>query len=352
MPEETMTARERWMAVLEHKIPDRIPMDYWATDEATAKIMKYLGYSNKYEMLQKLHVDYMVKAEPEYIGPSLPENQDVFGCLYRDIDYGSGKYEECIFHPLADFQTIEELESNYTWPDPDWWDYSGIPDQIRNQEIYPVQGGHYEPFLIYKYLRGDEQGYMDLMLHPEMVHYCLDKLLHLGIEDITRIYEQIPGQVLVTYVAEDMGAQDDLLISPQHIKEFLIPRMKKVMDLVHQAGAFVFHHNDGAVSRILPDLIEAGIDLLNPIQWRCQGMDRKILKSKFGNKIVFHGAMDNQETLVFGSVKDVENEVLENLDILGGDGGYILAPCHNIQAASPPANIVAMYETCFKNGFF
>jgi uroporphyrinogen decarboxylase len=193
---------------------------------------------------------------------------------------------------------------------------------------------------------------MDLMLHPEMVHYCLDKLLHLGIEDITRIYEQIPGQVLVTYVAEDMGAQDDLLISPQHIKEFLIPRMKKVMDLVHQAGAFVFHHNDGAVSRILPDLIEAGIDLLNPIQWRCQGMDRKILKSKFGNKIVFHGAMDNQETLVFGSVKDVENEVLENLDILGGDGGYILAPCHNIQAASPPANIVAMYETCFKNGFF
>lgn len=347
-----MTPRERWMTVLEHKIPDRVPTDYWATDEATSKIMKYLGYSNKYEMLQKLHVDYMVKVEPEYIGPSLPENQDVFGCLYRNIDYGTGIYEECIFHPLADFQTIEEIESNYTWPDPDWWDYNGIPDQIRNHEIYPVHGGHYEPFLIYKYLRGDEQGYMDLMLHPEMVHYCLDKFLHLGIEDITRIYEQIPGQVSVTYVAEDMGAQDDLLISPQHIKEFLLPRMKKVMDLVHQAGAFVFHHNDGAVSRILPDMIEAGIDLLNPIQWRCHGMNRKRLKLKFGKKIVFHGAMDNQETLVFGSVKDVENEVLENLDILGKDGGYILAPCHNIQAASPPENIVAMYETCFKNGFY
>ena len=193
---------------------------------------------------------------------------------------------------------------------------------------------------------------MDLMLHPDIVHYCLDELLHLGIEEITRTYEEIPGSVTFTYVAEDMGSQDDLLISPAHIHEFLLPRIKKVIDIVHQAGAFVFHHNDGAISRIIPDMVEAGIDLLNPIQWRCRGMDRRELKSAFGDKIVFHGAMDNQETLVFGSVRDVRKEVLDNLEFLGRNGGYILAPCHNIQAVSPPENIIAMYETAYENGFY
>ncbi|MBU4203357.1 MAG: uroporphyrinogen decarboxylase family protein [Acidobacteria bacterium] len=96
-----------------------------------------------------------------------------------------------------------------------------------------------------------------------------------------------------------------------------------------------------------PDMVEAGIDLLNPIQWRCQGLDRRELKKTFGDQIVFHGAMDNQETLPFGTVTDVEREVRENLDILGKDGGYILAPCHNIQPLTPVENVVAMYRTCF-----
>lgn len=124
-----------------------------------------------------------------------------------------------------------------------------------------------------------------------------------------------------------------------------------MMDLVHAGGAYVFTHSDGAIRPVIADLIAIGMDVLNPIQWRCNGMEREGLKRDFGAQLVFHGGMDNQQTLPFGSVTDVQNEVSENLAILGQDGGYILAPCHNIQAVSPPENIVAMYETGYNEGW-
>ncbi|MBE3145243.1 MAG: uroporphyrinogen-III decarboxylase-like protein, partial [Planctomycetes bacterium] len=127
--------------------------------------------------------------------------------------------------------------------------------------------------------------------------------------------------------------------------------MKRIIDLAHQGGAFVFHHNDGNCRPILPDMIELGIDALNPIQWRSKGMDRAGLKQAFGDRIVFHGAVDNQYTLPFGSVVEVRQEVLDNLAILGVGGGYILAPCHNIQPVSPPENVVAMYQTGYEQGW-
>ena len=192
---------------------------------------------------------------------------------------------------------------------------------------------------------------MDLALYPEIVHYCLDQLFELAYQNTLRIYEAIPGKVMITYVAEDMGSQEGLLFSPAQIHEYLLPRMKRIMDLAHQAGAYVFHHSDGGVRRIIPDMIGAGIDVLNPIQWRCKGMGREGLKRDFGDKLIFHGGVDNQYTLAFGSVQEVRQEVLDNLRILGAGGGYILAPCHNIQAVSPAENIVAMYETGYEYGW-
>jgi uroporphyrinogen decarboxylase len=295
-------------------------------------------------VLKKLNVDYVLKVEPRYVGPRLPRRTDVFGCKFNCVDYGSGVYEECVYSPLAGYRSVTEIVCSYRWPSPDWWDYSDIPRQIKGEDIYPLLGGGSEPFLIYKNLRGQEQAFIDLIENPEMAHYCLDKLFGLAYTNTVRVYEQIPGKVLLTYVAEDMGGQNDLMFSPAHIRDFLLPGMKRMIDLAHQAGAFVFHHNDGNCSRIIPDMIAAGIDILNPIQWRSTGMDRRGLKRDFGSQIIFHGAMDNQRTLPFGSCEDVRREVLENLSILGGGGGYILAPCHNIQPITPPENIVAMYE--------
>lgn len=370
-----MTPRERWLAVLTRQKPDRVPMDYWATPEFTAQLLRYLGYRGvgeaaaqssgdntvtmkhwastdlEREALRRLHVDFVVTVAPRYVGPPLPKNTDVFGCRFQDISYGSGVYSECVYHPLAQYRSVEEIERHYTWPNPDWWDYSDLAQQIKGWEMYPVRGGGSEPFLIYKNLRGQERAFMDLIEHPEIVHYCLGKLFDLAYENTCRIFEQLPGQVMLSYVAEDMGDQNNLMFSPKQIREFLLPGMKRMMDLVHQAGAFVFHHNDGNCRPILPDLIQAGIDILNPIQWRSKGMDREGLKRDFGDKLVFHGAMDNQYTLPFGTVEEVRQEVLDNLRILGAGGGYILAPCHNIQPITAPEKVVAMYETCYENGW-
>jgi uroporphyrinogen decarboxylase len=344
-----MTPRERWLAVLRREKPDRVPMDYWSTEEATEKLMHHLGVKERDDLYARLHIDRVGGVGPRYIGPPSRDHEDVFGCRYQSIDYGTGSYYECVYYPLAKYQSVSEIETEYTWPSPDWWDYSGIAEQAEGQERYPLRAGGSEPFLTYCHLRGQEQALIDLALNPELAHYCLDKLFDLAYENSRRIYEQIPGQVTLAYVAEDMGAQNGLLISPAHIREFLLPRMKRMVELVHQAGAHVFHHNDGAIRDIIPDLIEIGIDVLNPIQWRCKGMDREGLKRDFGDRLILHGGVDNQYTLAMGSVEDVRQEVIDNLRILGQGGGYIIAPCHNIQAVSPPENIVAMYDTGYEN---
>ena len=365
MPIETMTSRERWLAVINRQKPDRIPMDYWATDEATKMLMRHINCQSEKALFEHLHIDKEISVGPWYAGsplsvydthgyyngPSIPNDADLFGCRYRRVDYGTGTYWECIYHPLAEYDTLEEIKNNYTWPDPDWWDYSLVPDQVIGYEEYPIRGGGSEPFLSYKNMRGQEQAFMDLVLHPDIVHFCLDKLFDLCYQNTARIYEQIPGKVMTTYVAEDFGAQEGLMYSPAQIRAFFIPRMKRIIDLAHEAGAFVFHHTDGASRGIILDMIEAGVDILNPIQWRCKGMGREGLKRDFGDRLVFHGGVDNQYTLAFGSKEEVRQEVIDNLRILGKDGGYILAPCHNIQAVSPPENIVAMYETGYDCGW-
>jgi uroporphyrinogen decarboxylase len=123
-------------------------------------------------------------------------------------------------------------------------------------------------------------------------------------------------------------------------------------DLARSHGIHVFYHTDGAARDIIPDLLTVtGIEVLNPIQWRCPGMDMGELKAEFGSQICFHGAIDNQQTLPFGTPEEVRAEVRRCIDTLAADGtGYILAPCHNIQAVSPVENIIAMYDEAWHYG--
>ncbi|MBM3241233.1 uroporphyrinogen-III decarboxylase-like protein [Candidatus Poribacteria bacterium] len=351
MPTETMTPKERWLAVVNREKPDRIPMYYRATGEATAKLLKYMGCQNANEMFKQLHIDSGAGTGPRYVGPSIPAGKDMYGCHYENIHYEGGVYSECVGHPLAHYETVEEIERNYTWPSVDWFDYSDISKQIEGVEDRVISGGGSEPFLTYKHLRGEEQAYMDLILYPDIVHYCMEKLYGFCYENTRRIYEQIPGKVMVTSVAEDMGSQEGLLYSRQHLHRFFFPYMKRMIDLAHEAGAFVNTHSDGAIRDIIPDLIEMSVDIINPVQWRCKGMEREALKRDFGDKLIFEGAMDNQYTLPFGTIEEVRQEVRDNIRILGAGGGYILCPCHNIQVVGPPENVVAMYKTGYEEGW-
>lgn len=346
-----MTPRERWLAVLRRETPDRVPMDYWGTGEASENLMRHLGCATMDEVYGRLHIDAVAGVGPRYVGPPPPEGEDIWGVRHRQVHYETGVYSEPQNHPLEGFGSVDEIEANYRWPSPEWWDYSDITRQAREAGERPIRGGGSEPFLLYCLLRGMEQAMMDLIENSDMVEYVLGKLFDLAYEQTARIYEQAPGKVMITYVAEDMGSQESLLYSPAQIKRFLLPGMKRMIDLAHGAGAYVFHHSDGAVRPIIPTMIEAGIDVLNPVQWRCKGMEREGLKRDFGDRLVFHGGVDNQYTLARGTVAEVRQEVEDNLRILGEGGGYILAPCHNIQAVSPPENIVAMYETGYELGW-
>ena len=126
--------------------------------------------------------------------------------------------------------------------------------------------------------------------------------------------------------------------------------MARLIAMVHDHGARVFHHDDGAIRPLLPDLIGTGIDLLNPVQWRCRGMEREALERDFGATVVFHGGIDNQWTLPFGTPADVRREVRDNIAAFRGGRGYIVAPCHNIQPNTPTGNIVAIYEAAAEYG--
>ena len=345
-----MTPRERWLAVLHRQTPDRAPMDYWGTPEATAMLCRHLGCDDEWALFENLQIDRPVAVAPAGMAPPAGGGYDVFGCRWQLIPHATGAYLECVEHPLAKFDSLAELQRDYRWPTCDEFDYSVIRQQVAGKEDYPVQGGGSEPFLLYTELRGLERAYRDLLTRRDLVEHCLDKLFDLAHDNTRRIYEQIPGRVTYSYVAEDFGSQEGLLFNPKLIRELFIPRMKRMVDLVHSAGAFVVTHSDGAIRDIISDLIEIGVDVLNPIQWRCRGMDRAALKRDFGDRLVFHGGVDNQQTLVSGSPDDVRREVADNLRILGAGGGYILAPCHNIQAVSPPENVVALYEAGLELG--
>ncbi len=357
MPKESMTSRERWQAVLKRQTPDRVPMDIWITPEARKNLLAYMQCDWD-EALKRLHIDHPLTVGGRYVGPPPPAGKDIWGLERRVVDHGTGAYDEVINAPLAKFSSVAEIEANYSFPSPDHWDYSHLKGEVAGQEHRPVRGGGSEPFLLYKQLRGEEAAFMDLVENADIVEYVLGKLFDLAYESTRRIFEAIPGRVLISYVAEDLGGQEALLYSPRHIRRFFLPGMRRMCGLVRQHGSTVFCHTDGAVRNILEDLIGIGIQVLNPIQWRCPGMEREGLKRDFGSRLIFHGAIDNQFTLPFGSVEQVREEVGACLRILGGPaepggpaGGYIVAPCHNIQSVTPPRNILAMYEAGYELGW-
>lgn len=348
---DQMTPRERWLAVLRREPFDRFPLDYRATPEMTARLLKYLGVANWAQAREHLHIDPVLSVAGRYVGPTLPQDEDVFGVGYELVDYGAGVYREVVRHPLARYNSVEEIEANYAWPSPDWYTYDHIPAQLEGHEDWVIQGGHYEEFATYKNLRGVVQGYADHIEHPEIVHYCMDKLADLAYACSERIFEAAGGRVIWTWVADDFGTQEALVMSPAMIREFHFPHIRRLCRLAHDYGVFAFHHSDGAVSANVPQMIEAGIDVLDPVQWRCKGMERERLVAEFGDQIAFHGGIDNQFTLPFGTPEDCRQEVRDNFRILGAKGGYILGPCHNIQPITPPENVVAMYETAYEEGW-
>ena len=342
-----MTPRERWLTLLAGRECDRIVTDYWATDEFHARIKKDLDCPEDEYLWHMLGIDRPCNVCPEPRVPHHPDDSqaDIWGVRRRKMDYGTGVYDEAIHCPLANAETVAEIRA-FRWPRAEDLDYSSITRAIgQNAGYRPVMAWHYEPFLLYAQLRGLEQAFMDLVLNPELAEAILGHIFDFYHERNRRMLELGLGQIDLFVLAEDLGSQAGPLISLDHYHRFLLPNQIRMADLARSYGCHIFYHTDGASRTFLPDLIDkVGIEILNPIQWRCPGMEREGLVRDFGGAVIFHGAMDNQYTLPFGTPAEVAAEVRENLTVFG-KRRWICAPCHNIQSVSPTANIVALFET-------
>jgi len=330
--------------------PDRTPCDYWGTSEITTRLQRDLGCPTEPDLWRRLGIDKLVQLVPTH--PRATEQtwhlQSFFSVWHigtRRIPYadGLGYYEEAVDHPLAAATTVQDVE-RFDWPDPADWDVSTLRAQAGTYRDYPLLAGGCEMFYLYCRLRGMERSLEDLIAEPAIAECILEHIAAFDLALTKRILDEVGDLVLFSYVAEDLGTQGSLLMSPRLFRHFLKPHMTRMIDLVHSYGVNAFHHDDGAMRALLPELIDMGIDLLNPVQWRCRGMDREGLVRDFGDRIVFHGAVDNQQTLPYGSAEDVRREVLENIEIFRNAKGYIVAPCHNLQANTPTENVVALYD--------
>jgi uroporphyrinogen decarboxylase len=274
----------------------------------------------------------------------------MWGVRFQRVNYGSGAYDEPALCPLADAESVDDVHA-FRWPDPDDFDYHSISRTLEQDDGYrPVHSCCYEPFLLYGYMRGLERSFEDLALRPDLAEAILGHIFDFYYEHQRRCFQAGSGRIDTTWVAEDLGSQTGPLMSLDTYRRFFLPNQIKMANLARSFGIHVMYHTDGAARPFLPDLIDrVGIEILNPVQWRCPGMDRAGLVSDFGDRIIFHGSIDNQQTLPFGSVDDVVAEVRESIEIYR-HARWICNPCHNIQPNTPTSNIVAMYDTIHERG--
>jgi uroporphyrinogen decarboxylase len=271
---------------------------------------------------------------------------------YRRHGYGEGSYSENATYPLGQAETIADLDA-YRWPSPDWYDYSALPDIAGLFPDRAIACG-YVSMTYYAYqLRGLENSLMDPLARPEFTHHMLKRMSDFFHEYHTRCFEAAKGTVHVTQVTDDYGSQKGLLISPRTFNEFYRKPVQRALDLARSFDIVTFHHDDGDCRELLPTLVEMGIQILNPLQWRCGDWDLVRLKAEFGDRLCFHGGVDNQHTLPFGTKGEVRAEVKRLIESLASDGtGYIIAPCHNIQPNTSVENILELYRAAQEYGRF
>jgi uroporphyrinogen decarboxylase len=349
-----MNSRERMLGAIARQPVDRIPTDIWATPEVWEVLRRHFG--EDVDVRAGLHIDGFAWVGPRYVGPAVPalpdgQSADYWGIRRRRTAYGTGAYDEQVYWPLAGARSIDDLDA-YLWPQADWFDYSSMraeAQQARRDKV--VKCGYMAPFYYHNMLRGLEQSMVDPLEDPPFAHELLRRISDFFYEHHRRMFQACEGLIDVAEVTDDLGCQTGALMSLEMYRQFYAPHHRRLMGLCREFGIKVMHHDDGGCRLFLPDLVAMGIEILNPVQWRCRGMDMGELKAEFGNRICFHGAIDNQQTLPFGTPEDVRAEVRRCIDILACDGtGYILSPCHCIQPVTPVENILAMYDEAWRYG--
>ncbi|MFA7345854.1 MAG: uroporphyrinogen decarboxylase family protein [Terrimicrobiaceae bacterium] len=346
-----MDPRERILATLDRQPTDRVPVDVWLTPEVLESLRNHVGEHDELALYRKMGADKIVWIFPGYgadfFDPNFGGETDTWGVPLRNVRAGKATYQEYGDPPLAAFERPGQLDDYRLWPDPDRFNYAAakaLAERARSFGFATI-GPWLSHFEIYCHLRGMENALMDVLAEPDFLHSTLDRIEAIQTTMLERFLRNMGDLIDVIFISDDMGTQASLLVSVEAWREFFRPRLIRWAELIHRHGKKILFHTDGAARDLVPHLIEAGIDILNPIQHICPGMDRAPLKRDFGDAVIFHGGVENQHVLPFGTVEDVRREVETCLQTLGSGGGYIPCSCHNIQAGTPVENVLAMIET-------
>jgi uroporphyrinogen decarboxylase len=383
-----MEPYQRILAAIDHKEPDRVPFDLGST-EATSITLKayevlrrYLGLPDKEpeilsfsgqvaqpdnDLCRLMGIDTRRINRRNLSSWSLDvkENEtafwfdDEFGTTWK-MPKENGHYFDMVANPLkgADFDTIRK----YVWPDgTDPAIATGLADEVK--KVFDESGaalvldarignGFFHTGAI---LEGYEDFFTDLAFDPGKVNYIMDRVLDLKVSYFETLLNEIGDKVHIVREMDDLGSQQGLLISPEMYREFIKPRQKKLFDFIRRKapGIKIFFHSCGSVYHIIPDLIEVGVDILNPVQVSAAFMDTAKLKKEFGRDITFWGGgVDTQQVLPHGTPQEVRDEVRRRIDDLAPGGGFVFATVHNIQDDVPVENIIALWETLREYGIY
>jgi uroporphyrinogen decarboxylase len=387
-----MESKKRIQISLNHQEPDRVPYDLAGTTvtaitkNAYKRAMVYKGFSPEYQSMEIDPISQIVQPTEEnlvHLGsdtrrigaeriPGYQQGNYSYGKVEKVTDFYGCNWEwnpdkdlyfNQVAHPLEEYDTLSEgIHMLYR---PDWDEYLDILRRDLFAQIKTVQGyccvadrhtaGLTENSLR---IRGYEKWYMDTVMDTEGVEALLDIIL----EDKIRYWDAVidwavengqQDQIDVISECDDLGSQSSTIIDPDTLRQMVIPRFKVLFGHVKKRlpGVKTFMHSCGAIREVIPDLIDAGLDILNPVQYTANGMDLAGLKKDFGKDLVFWGGgIDTQTTLNNGTPQEVRDVIKKVLDIMAPGGGFIFAPVHNIQDDVSPENFWAMLETLQEYG--
>jgi uroporphyrinogen decarboxylase len=362
-----VTSRERVLLAIDHQVPDRIPIDFWATAGMIAKLEAGLGRSYP-QFLDDYDVDLRYIVGPRYTGPPLTsagpgETVDIWGVPRRVIEVavpgGVERYAEVVRAPLAGAQTVDDVLSYHHWPSSDWFDYSGVErqcdDVLRQGRAVAFMGDRLSRVSQMKpamYLRGDEPFMIDLAMNPEVARAIIGKVRQFYLGYLERVFEAARGKIDILVSGDDFGTQRGLWVSAAMWDEFIRDGFAAYNTLVKSHGVKAMHHSCGAVSELIPRLIECGLDVLQSIQPEARGMGIDELKPKYGAQLAFQGGVSVQTTLPFGGAQEIRGEVKHLAEVAGKGGGYIFGTAHNIQADTPVENVVTLMKAYHEYGVY
>lgn len=382
-----MNSRERVQIALNHQEPDRVPFDLGGTPMsgmhkvAYSNLRAYLGLPEVeirvVDSIQQLaaideDVAEILKVDIHNVAP---RSSAKYNLEYRDEgDYTAytdewgigwhspkkgGLYYDMYSWPLEPYETPEELEANYSWPDAgDANRFAGLRDRalatIEEGKAVVVGSLSAGVSEMHAWTRGFEKYFTDFYLYPDLAEYIMDKVV-----DLKELYwEIVLGEIGdladVVIEADDLAGQENLFFSPEMYRKYIKPRHTRLFSFMKaRTQAKLFYHCDGALVPILWDLKESGIDILNPLQKSAAGVDYAAIKKEYGNDISFWGAgVDTQRVFDQGTPQDVRDDVRRNIEIMAPGGGFVCTPIHNTQATVSPENYMAFWETMQESGVY